>query len=316
MEDAAEAPGGGGSKDLTEAQRAAVVRFLYERAVDGKPRRGSILAAAEHFRCHRNTIHRIWARRNNPSSQKKSRVGRKAKYLLAEVKTKMEALPQASRQTVRATAALLDMPKSSFADLLKTDEIRACASRIKPLLTQENKHQRLDHVLQFVRPGTVFMCTYALCDSISNENSMKEPSLSFHDFYDHVHIDEKWFFIDKDRRTFYLTDNEQLDHRATKSKRFLTKVMFLVAVARPRWDTTRNQWFDGRIGIWPCVETQLAKRNSKNRPAGTPLTVPVNVDRVRARKMLVDQVIPAIKRVWPGTQIRASDRVVYQLLTC
>jgi hypothetical protein len=108
-------------------------------------------------------MYRIWARRNDPSSCKKGRVGRKAKYVLAEVKTKMEALPQASRQTVRATAALLDMPKASYVDLLKTDEIMICASRIKPLLTQENEHQRLDHVLQFVRPGTVF---YVYCCAV------------------------------------------------------------------------------------------------------------------------------------------------------
>jgi len=37
------------------------------------------------------------------------------------------------------------------------------------------------------------------------------------------------------------------------------------------------------IGIWAWVETQLAKRNPKNRLAGTPLTVPVSFDRRDAR---------------------------------
>lgn len=67
--------------------------------------------------------------------------------------------------------------------------------------------------------------------------------------------------------------------RVARSKRFLTKVMFLVAVARPRWNTTRDQWFDGHIGMWLCMRTELAKRNSKNRPKGTPITVTVNLDR-------------------------------------
>lgn len=130
---------------------------------------------------------------------------------------------------------------------------------------------------------------------------MSEPPLRFHDFYDYVHIDEKWFFIDKDRKTYYVTDSEKEPHRAARSKRFLIKVMFLVAVARPRFDTSRNQWFDGHIGLWPCVETQPAKRNSKNRLKGTLVTAPVIVDRTVARRMLINEVIPAIKTVWPGT---------------
>lgn len=127
-----------------------------------------------------------------------------------------------------------------------------------------------------------------------------EPSLAFHDFYDHIHIDEKWFYLTKDRKTVCITDNEKPELRSAQSKRFITKVMFLVAVARPRYDTTRNQWFDGRIGLWPCVDIQLAKRSSKNRAKGTTVTVPVAVDRVRMRAMLIQQVIPAIKAKWPG----------------
>ncbi|CAN0507129.1 unnamed protein product [Discosporangium mesarthrocarpum] len=35
-----------------------------------------------------------------------------------------------------------------------------------------------------------------------------------------------------------------------QNKRFITKVMFLAAMARPRM-ISDGVWFDGKIGIWP-----------------------------------------------------------------
>jgi hypothetical protein len=45
--------------------------------------------------------------------------------------------------------------------------------------------------------------------------------------------------------------------------------MFLAAVARPRFDANGNVIFDGKLGIWPFTYQEAAKRNSKNREAGT-----------------------------------------------
>jgi hypothetical protein len=53
--------------------------------------------------------------------------------------------------------------------------------------------------------------------------------------------------------------------------------MFLCAVARPRWDTTRNALFDGKIGIWSFTAKEAARRSSRNRPRGTLVTKPLNV---------------------------------------
>lgn len=104
-----------------------------------------------------------------------------------------------------------------------------------------------------------------------------------------------------DRKHFYLTRDEAAPHRTTQSKRFMTKVMFLTAVARPRFDNGRNKWFNGRIGLWPFVETRPALRDSKNRPKGTMETKCVSVDRAEMRQRIVEDVFPAIRAVWPGT---------------
>ena len=59
-----------------------------------------------------------------------------------------------------------------------------------------------------------------------------------------VHIDEKWFYLTKVKRKYYLGNNVPDPHRTLRSKRFITKVMFLAAVARPRWNTAENRLFD------------------------------------------------------------------------
>lgn len=56
------------------------------------------------------------------------------------------------------------------------------------------------------------------------------------------------------RNTVYLAKGEKPPERSAKSARFLPKVMFLSAVARPRFDDDGECTFDGKIGIWPFVE--------------------------------------------------------------
>ena len=94
----------------------------------------------------------------------------------------------------------------------------------------------------------------------------------FNEMMDVVHVDEKWFYMTQKTRRHYLAPDEEEPHRTTKWKRYSTKVMFLAAVARPRWDTIRNQPFDGKLGIGPFISIKEARRNSRNRPAGTPVT--------------------------------------------
>ena len=53
--------------------------------------------------------------------------------------------------------------------------------------------------------------------------------------------------------------------------------MFLFSVARPQYDYRAKRLFNGKIRVWPFVETVPAKRNSKNRPAGTEDVKPVSV---------------------------------------
>ncbi|ETV76455.1 hypothetical protein H257_09474 [Aphanomyces astaci] len=98
----------------------------------------------------------------------------------------------------------------------------------------------------------------------------------------------------------YIVKGQSVRNRACKSKRFIPKVMFLAAVARPRFDHERGVMFDGKIGMWPCVKYLPAARNSRNRATGTLVTTLVNVEGELYRDYVMTRVIPAIKACFPS----------------
>ena len=88
--------------------------------------------------------------------------------------------------------------------------------------------------------------------------------LRLDDLYDYVSIDKKWFYLIK-----------------------VTKV-FMAAVARPRYDAHRRQYFNGKIGIWPFIYQEPAQKNSKNRAKGTITTKNVeSVTAVHCKNMIM-----------------------------
>jgi hypothetical protein len=126
---------------------------------------------------------------------------------------------------------------------------------------------------------------------------------------DIVHVDEKWFYLSKDKMNFYLLSDEDIPHRQVQSKRFIGNVMFLAALAKPRWDYNRKIKFSGKIGLWPIVEYEPAQRNSKNRPKGTLVTKPIEINREIYTKLIIEKVIPAIKSKWLKNQKSVAIRI-------
>ncbi|KAL7093621.1 hypothetical protein ACP275_11G050500 [Erythranthe tilingii] len=118
--------------------------------------------------------------------------------------------------------------------------------------------------------------------------------------YNIIHIDEKWFNMTKKSEHYYLLPDEEDPLRTCKSKNFIAKVMFLVAIARPRFDEQGNELFSGKIGVFPLVTQEAAKRTSINRVAGTLETKAISsVNKNVIRSYFIEKVIPAIKQKWP-----------------
>ncbi|KAG3063377.1 hypothetical protein PI125_g24359 [Phytophthora idaei] len=61
-----------------------------------------------------------------------------------------------------------------------------------------------------------------------------DATLRFEPMHNVVHVDEKWFYGDRNRRSYLVFDGDELPPRAWKSKRFIPNTMFLAVLARPR----------------------------------------------------------------------------------
>ncbi len=267
-------------------ERVALVLFLSQRHKNGRLIKGAIEEAEKIFPFKRASIQLIWKKARpgvldpsivvDISNQKKGKSGRKAKYSEGDLAT-MGDVPLRQRTTLRSLSFAMSIPRTSLWRLLKTGKIVRHSNTVKPLLSDQNKVARVEFCRSFV-----------------------ETSMHFNHMLNYVHIDEKWFYMTKIKDTYYLLPDEDPPERHCKSKRFITKVMFMAAVARPRYDHHRKHRFDGKIGIWPFTYQESAKRNSKNRPKGTLETKAVTcVTKDVVREMIIDKVLPAVRSKWP-----------------
>ena len=126
---------------------------------------------------------------------------------------------------------------------------------------------------------------------------------------DLIHIDKKCFYLTKDGQRFIIAADKEEPYMHVQHKSFLTKLMFLCAVARPRYDTNKNAWFDGKIGIWPIGKWEPAKRSSKKRAKGTPVWKNQLINPDVYGEYLIQKLLPAVKEKWPrnSTRIRLQQ---------
>lgn len=143
----------GGKRDTTAEERSEVVRFLYDRAHEGKLPSGAIGAAAVRFNLRRNSVSAYWKNRADLTNKKKGNVGRKTVHTIEEVEKKMRDTPAIERQTIVATAKAVGVSKSTFGRMVKRKAVVRRSTSIKPELKNRTKKARLGHVLKFVVPG-------------------------------------------------------------------------------------------------------------------------------------------------------------------
>lgn len=127
---------------------------------------------------------------------------------------------------------------------------------------------------------------------------------TFKGMYNIIHIDEKWFYMTKKSENYYLLPDEEDQIRTCKSKSFITKIMFLVALTRSQFDAQRNEIFSRKIIMFPFITKEPAKRTSIDRKTDTLETkLIILVKRDVIRLYLIDKFLPAIREKWPREDI-------------
>jgi hypothetical protein len=159
-------------------------------------------------------------------------VGRKKKSIDY---ARIASIPFRKRTTLRSLAAELHVSVGTMHNRFKMGKLKRHSSALKPCLKEENKRSRLRFYFSMLDQSTL------------NSNP------KFIDMHNIVHIDEKWFYMTKKKRTYYLLPEEEDPYRAIQNKNSIGKVMFLAMVAMPRYDQHGNEIFPGKLGVFPFV---------------------------------------------------------------
>ena len=86
-----------------------------------------------------------------------------------------------------------------------------------------------------------------------------------------------------------------------QSKRYITKVMFLCAVAKPIYDEAGECLFDGKVGCWRVADWKKRKRNYNGKKTqykqGDDYIVDCSMGVSKCREMLIDLLLPRIVEI-------------------
>ncbi|XP_074267337.1 uncharacterized protein LOC141590664 [Silene latifolia] len=277
------------TKNLNNNERSRITQLLLEQSNEGKPKYGAMSAVAKQFGVCRKTITDIWntAKKQHTSGQAinvKSKL--KGRSMVTRHKfdnDKLESIDLAKRTTQQELSEGLGVSQSTVCRWVAADLIDSHTNAVKPGLTENNKLARLMYCLSHLQ---------------YDKNTKR---FVFKDQSNVIHMDEKWFFITKPSQRFYVGKKEKRPHRTVQSKRFIQKVMFMCAVARPKYGPNKEVISDGKMGIWPFVMEVPAKRKSKNRCVGTIETKSIDsITKAVTRDMLINKVLPSIKANWPS----------------
>ena len=203
-------------------------------------------------------------------------------------------LPDHKKTTERAIAAALSVPVVYINKLKKAGLAIWHSSRLKPMLSEKHKDNRLLWCLSMIDSTTI--------------NSTRS-ALKYQDMYDLVHIDEKWFNLKKTKRGFILAPGEKVPERTTKHKSHIQKVQFIAALGRPHFVEETGEFFDGKIGMWPIGYWSTYQRGGSVNPKGSDKWEDEAVDLCKYYELLMDKIVPAIMAKHPFFALGKTIRI-------
>ncbi|KAE8773630.1 hypothetical protein D1007_54101 [Hordeum vulgare] len=171
----------------------------------------------------------------------------------------------------------LDLSRTATIPLNRRRPIRSLAKWVgvpRSMLHDRFQLKELNHITNTIKPSLKpanKIARLEFCISMMDKKWISTPWPSFKSMNNMVHIDEKC----------------------------IGKVMFLTAVAKPRYSDEGEMTFDGKIGTWAFVVETEEQRTSQNRYRGTMELKSLKVTRPVCRDYLINKVIPAIEDKWP-----------------
>ena len=294
---------------LTKQLKQEVFMACLVRVLRGTLPVGAFKAVAEAFNIRPKTVSKLWHTTmkmvpgyqynapidpsfvvaNVPAAAfetKFKNAGRKPQFDHETVLQEIKNIDPNARRSIRSLAGAIGVSKTTIARMKQNKQLRVHTMSLKPKLNDDHLLNRLYHCISKIDKNT-----------ITSTAEMKYKTM-----YNEVHVDEKWFYLVKDGGRYILAADEvDPPPVSVAHKSHITKVMFLCALARPQYNYTTRQQFTGLIGIYPVGELDMYVRTSSIHRPGDIKWSNVNMDRDLYQKMLVDLVLPDIKKKMPAS---------------
>ncbi|KAF0695677.1 Aste57867_13522 [Aphanomyces stellatus] len=149
-------------RELSDANKIDIVKMLQEHMVNGMLARGAIGDVAARLNVHRDTVSKVWNAflSGDMASKKTGCVGRKKIYTTDQVTEMVQELPQSQRTTMRDITEATGLSTGTLSRHLKSGTLQCRSSRLKPLLTENN---RLERIALPAKPGASKNSTFWTC---------------------------------------------------------------------------------------------------------------------------------------------------------
>ncbi|RHY49893.1 hypothetical protein DYB30_010956 [Aphanomyces astaci] len=141
-------------RELSDDNKLEVIHNLQCLLTFGKLPRGSIQATATRLGINRKTVSSIWngfITQGSSPSKKAGRVGRKLHYTPDHVTQLVQAVPQEQRTTMRDISVATALSLGTICRNLKAGTLQRRSSRLKPMLTDANRAERVGFCRSHVR---------------------------------------------------------------------------------------------------------------------------------------------------------------------
>ncbi|XP_074289164.1 uncharacterized protein LOC141614305 [Silene latifolia] len=259
-----------GFKCMTEDQRTEIAIYLLEKSQNGKLSRGTIKEAAARYGLSDRSISNIWRLAKKPRlvgeklDVKSGRIGNKNRKRILPNIEHIKSLDHSLRDTMIRVSKNCGVSVGIVHSWVKEGLLKPHSSPLHPKLTDLHKDQRLLYSLRSLVVKQVLQEFFDL-------NNVPLIKILFTEMSNTIHMDEKWFFVTMTTKSI-CCGGEEPPYRSCQSKRH-------VSIHKP---------------------SSKAEGQARNRPRGTLETKPIeSITKVVIKECLIQQVIPAIKRVWP-----------------
>jgi hypothetical protein len=255
--------------------------------VNGKVVQGTLTEIANRLQRNYNTVAKFATRCYDDSipldvvtELHRGNCGRQVRIDKANLTIHIGKIKASKRTCIRDIACIVGHSHMTIFCLLESGELRRETSTIRPHLTDDHKKKRVEY-----------------CHWVTQSHS-HGPNRNYISFRQFIFLDEKWFYISKVKRVFYLTPAEKGIDRTCVHKSHIAKIMFLCVVTRPRYKDGECT-FNGLIACIPVVTWKRTICASPNRPAGITYPTHRRMTMESYKDIWLKKVIPALKTWWP-----------------